>query len=97
MFPIKLGIGIYSLLMFLLYAPADTIKRPLPNKKKRIVRKVSTVLIGLVYIIIILVTKNQLLINLLVSSLLLEAIMVNPLTYKLFKQPFNNYKNYTVA
>ena len=44
------GICIIS---YILFAPADTIKRPLPNKRKRTIRKWATVLTGIIYTLII--------------------------------------------
>ena len=46
-------IWIFGFFSFLLFAPADTKKRPLPNKKKRIIRKIITVIIGIVYTLVI--------------------------------------------
>lgn len=80
---------------FILYAPADTVKRPLPNKKKRIIRKFLTVLTAIIYICLIFILKNDYLSKLLISAMTIQAIAVNPLTYKLFNQPYRNYKNYS--
>ena len=93
--PIQLQIIICVLctISYVLFAPADTIKRPLPNKKKRIIRKILTALIGIVYTLIILLFNNSFVTPLLLSSLVIEAIAINPITYKLFGQPYNNYKN----
>lgn len=82
---------------FLLYAPADTEKRPLPNKKKRIIRKVCTLITASLYIGIIFIINNKYLSNILLCSLIIEAIMVHPLTYRLFRQPYRNYKNFSVV
>lgn len=78
---------------FLIFAPADTIKRPLKDKKKRLIRKILTVTTGLVYTGIMLFFNNQYISSLVVSSLLIMTIMVSPITYKIFRQPYNNYKN----
>lgn len=86
-------IGIISLIIFLLFAPADTIKRPLKNKKKRIIRKIVTIIITIIYILISICINNPTISLVLTTSVIIEAIMVNPLTYKLLNQPFNNYKN----
>ncbi len=80
---------------FILYAPADTVKRPLPNKKKRTIRKLLTVLTAIIYICLIFILKNDYLSKLLISAMTIQAIAVNPLTYKLFNQPYRNYKNYS--
>lgn len=79
---------------YLLFAPADTVKRPLLNSKKRKIRKIITVSIGIVYSTIGIIYFNTWISNLLISVLLIQSIIVNPLTYKFFKQPYNNYKTY---
>ena len=82
---------------YILFAPADTVKRPLPNAKKRKIRKWSTVLIGFIYTSLIIIFFNTFITPLLLSALIIEAIVINPLTYMVFKQPYNNYKNFTKA
>ena len=85
-----------SILTFLLYAPADTVKRPLTNKKKRTIRKYFTVLFASIYTVFIILYKENDISTLLSMSLLIEAIMVHPLTYRIFRQPYRNYKDYDV-
>ena len=91
----KLTICILCIISFILFAPADTPKRPLPNKKKRKIRKLLTVFIGGLYSIIIFAFPTSILVPSLLSSLTIEAIIIQPLFYKVFKQPYNNYKTYT--
>lgn len=86
-------IAIVSELSFILFAPADTIKRPLPNKKKRIIRKSITVIIGAIYLFTYYYFKELNIRNLFLCANIIQTIVINPLTYKLFKQPYNNYKN----
>ena len=81
-----------SLVMILLFAPADTVKRPLKDKKKRIFRKIFTFIIGTIYTLLALWLYKHDISDLLVSSLIITVIVINPITYKLFRQPFNNYK-----
>ena len=91
---ILICIASISLLIFILFAPADTKKRPLIRKKKRVVYKVITIIIGFTYLMLIIFIDNTFLKNALSFSMLIEAILICPLTYKLFNMPFNNYKNY---
>lgn len=90
---ILLILGIIGIIVLGIYAPADTIKRPLINKRKRIIRKVATILIGLTYTILSQLISNYTISYLLICAILLESVMVNPLTYIIFKQPYRNYKN----
>lgn len=87
-------ISIICIINYLFFAPADTIKRPLPNKKKRIIRKVVTVITGMIYSVLCIILYNHWISSVLISSLTIQAIVINPLIYKLLKQPYNNYKNY---
>ncbi|MBQ2639676.1 MAG: accessory gene regulator B family protein [Bacilli bacterium] len=96
-FELKIIISIICIFNYLLFAPADTIKRPLPNKRKRVIRKILTTLIGIIFTILIIVFKNNYLTSLILSSLIIEVIVINPLTYRLFGQPYNNYKNLNTA
>lgn len=84
------------LLLFLIikYAPSDTEKRPLINKKKRVIYKIITSIITTIYLIIIFVTKNIIIKNLLFFSILLEVILIHPISYKLLGLKYNNYMLY---
>lgn len=91
---IKLGISFICLIDFVLYAPADTVKRPLPNVKKRKIRKICSVLCCLLYIALCFLFKNHYISDLLLAAIITESILINPLLYKIFKQPYRNYLNY---
>lgn len=91
---ILLILGIISLIVLAIYAPADTVKRPLPNKKKRVYRKISTIIISSTYIVMGVIIKDFNISSLFIVAMMLEAIMVSPIIYKLFKQPYRNYLHY---
>lgn len=82
------------IISYLLFAPADTIKRPLPNKRKRIIRKSITVIVGVIYSVLNIVFFEHWISPVLISALVIQAVIINPLLYMLFGQPYNNYKNY---
>lgn len=86
-------ISIVCLIDLLIFAPADTIKRPLKNKKKKLIRKIATVIVAIIYIILSLVIDNQELSTIFILSVIIESLMVNPLIYMLLNQSFNNYKH----
>lgn len=94
---VVLSLGLTSLIILAIFAPADTVKRPLPNKKKRLYRKIGTIVIASIFIIISLLVKNSTISYLLITSLIIESIMVSPLIYKIFGQPYRNYLNYKKA
>ena len=85
---------IICFILICLFAPADTIKRPLINKRKRHIYKLLSIFVSLIYAVLIFTTTNILLKNLLTFALILETILILPITYKIFKLPYNNYKNY---
>ena len=75
-------------------SPADTHKKPIINKKKRKMYKYISTCLAIIYSIIILFIKNQIFCNYLLISLILQNIMISPVTYKIFKLPYNNYITY---
>ena len=90
----KVALGLMSVTLLGFYAPADTEKRPLINKKRRLTYKVISVLLGLWYIVMSILTKDNTLSNCLLFAIILEAFVVLPITYKLFGVKYKNYINY---
>lgn len=91
---INIILSIIGTILLLIYSPADTEKRPLIHKKKRITYKIITTIIGTIYTILNIVINNNILSNIITFSILLEAIIVLPISYKLFGLKYNNYLNY---
>lgn len=85
------GIGLLSILFF---APCDTPKRPLLDKKKRIVNKMLSFGIGGSYVLISFIIHTETFSSIIAFIFLLTIICINPITYKIFKVPYNNYKHY---
>lgn len=75
-------------------APADTYKRPIVNKKRRMVYKTISTTLAIIYGFISILINNQFISNCLVFSLILENCLISPYVYKLFKLPYNNYITY---
>lgn len=86
-------LSIIFVIMIILYAPADTIKRPLINKKKRTIYKIITIINTLILIIISFFTTTTIT-NLILFGIFTEVLLINPLTYKVCGLPYRNYKNY---
>jgi len=84
----------FSFISFILWAPADTPKRPLIRANQRKSQKIRTCIIAVIYFIVIIFCKNSIVIDALTLSLLIQSIMINPFVYWLTKTPFNNYKSY---
>ena len=91
---IKLIILGISIICFGLYSPADTYKKPLINEKNRYNLKFKSIIVLFIYIIIIIVSKNEFLNNIIFYSIILQTFLILPITYKLFKMPYNNYLTY---
>ena len=88
---IILGISFISVLI---WAPADTPKRPLIRKEQRLKTKILSTIVTIIYFIIYIFTNYSLIKNTLLYALIIQTICINPLTYKLTNTQFNNYKYY---
>lgn len=88
---------IFSLICFLLYAPADTKKRPLVRKNRRVKFKILTLIISVIYIGLFFYTDSMFIRNVISSSMLLESVLIHPLTYRVFNLPYKNYEKYVFS
>lgn len=89
-------LGSILLINYYKYSPADTRKRPIVNVKIRLKYKYLSCIIVIIYLFIALIINNIYISNLLFSAVLLEGLLINPYTYKLFGFTYDNYKNYHV-
>ena len=64
---------------FLIFAPADTKKRPMINKKRKLKFKFILLIFSIIYLFIIIYFKN--ISNIILGSMFLEALLVNPIGY----------------
>lgn len=78
----------------LLYAPADTYKRPIVNKHKRKRFKLFSFCFGIIYTVLIIAFKDYYFINYLVIGMIEAVLMILPISYRIFHLPYNNYKIY---
>lgn len=90
---LHITLSIIFVIMIILYAPADTVKRPLINKKKRTIYKIITIINTSILIIISFFTTTTIT-NLILFGIFTEVLLINPLTYKVCGLPYRNYKNY---
>ena len=91
---IKSIIGIISIIMMYKNSPADTHKRPIINKNRRLFFKYSSVIIAIIYTTLSIFINNNFISNSLLLTLIIQCFITSPLVYKLFKLPYNNYKNF---
>ena len=87
--PVQIIIASICVLLFLLYAPADTHKRPQKNRKKRQIRKAFAVTIAIVYVLLIIMLKD--LNQIILCSLMTETIGILPITYHILGVPYKNH------
>ena len=89
-----MGISIFN---YILFAPADTVKRPLIKKHRRLKFKTLTLIVSIAYIFIFNKTNDMFLQNVISSTMLLEAVLIHPLTYRVFNLPYKNYERYVIS
>lgn len=87
---IKIIIGLISIGLIYKNSPADTYKRPIVDPTRRRNLKLTSTIISIVYVILSFFCNNFIN-NCLLFSIILECIFISPITYKLFKLPYNNY------
>lgn len=90
----KILLSIICFISYVVFAPADTHKRPLVNKEHRKKLKINTLIVCSVYIAIIFISKNTLINNMIILSMITEVFVINPIIYKIFDMPYNNYMTY---
>lgn len=90
---LKFVMGIILTLLIFKNSPADTHKKPIVSKKIRKKLKIKSTIVSIIFVILSFFTSNFIS-NCLLLSLLLETIFISPLTYKIFKLPYNNYLTY---
>ena len=93
-FNLKLLLRITSIILVYLYAPADTIKHPLVNQRKRLIWKYLTTINCIRLVSICLFINNNAISNLIIFGIYSEIIVIIPIVYKVFNLPYNNYLNY---
>lgn len=91
---ISILIFVVGYLSFLFFAPADTPARPLIHKEKRIRAKILSLIILTCYLVLFLYVDSSIVSNTILYGIIMESVCINPLTYKIFHTPFNNYKNF---
>ncbi len=92
--PNLVKIVIMAICIVLIYknCPADTAKRPLMNAKKRRIYKMSSLLISFIYSLFAIIINNSFIFNSILLILIMDVALTSPITYKLLKQPYNNWK-----
>lgn len=71
-------------LNFVIFCPADTDKRPMINKVRKLKFKLAILIISIIYLILIF--KAEYISNLILAAMILESLLTNPLGYILMGQ-----------
>lgn len=82
------------IVLVIIYAPADTKKRPLINKRKRFRWKILSIIVAIIMSVCIVVFNQYKLSNYMLIGFIEAVAMILPITYKVFGLPYNNYKTY---
>jgi accessory gene regulator B len=85
-------IFVISLILVILYAPADTEERPLMSKNLRGKLKFKSILIVLGFGIVTLLLPGSVYTNLITYSTLQESILITPMIYIIFEKKYKNYE-----
>lgn len=88
---LKIFLGLVALILFAIYAPADTEERPLVDCRKRKRFKITVMIIWVMYVILACFVEKQLS-NMIVLSLFFMAFNTCPILYIIFKKEYNNYE-----
>lgn len=91
---LRITISIYALTSMIIYAPADTHKRPIINSNHRKKLKYTSIIITISYIFLTILINDNYICNLIYLALVIQSTAIIPITYKIFKMPYNNYKAY---
>ena len=91
---LKVVLSIICIVLIAKYAPADTEKRPIINKKLRKKYKIISVIISGIFAISIVLLSDKSISNYLLLGMIEATIMLLPITYKIFDLPYDNYKTY---
>ena len=92
----RVALGLILILFIYKNSPADTHKRPIINKNRRLFFKYISTFIGIIFIYISILINDNFISNCLIFSLFVQSFMIAPSVYKLFNLPYNNYLTYLV-
>ncbi len=90
----KIVFGVLTILYIYKYSPADTEKRPIISPKRRLTYKVLSTIIAVVMVACSLLVNNIFVSNSMIFALIIQSVMISPVTYKLAGQQYDNYKYY---
>ena len=93
----RILIGLICVLFIFKNSPADTEKRPIVNPKRRRIYKLLSTFIAVTFVILSVIWSDNFFQNCFIFTLIVQCFMISPFVYKIFKLPYDNYKNYQTA
>lgn len=84
----KIIIWVVCFINYIIFCPADTEKRPMINKKRKLKFKLCIIVLSLIYLVLILNFSN--IANYVLSAMILEAFLTNPVGYIIMGQKVRN-------
>jgi len=93
----KILFGLLSTIYIFKYSPADTEKRPIVSPKRRMVYKIISTIVAATMVICSFVLKDVFITNSCILALIIQCVMISPITYRLANQQYDNYKYYHVS
>lgn len=91
---IKWLISITTIFFIFKNSPADTYKRPIINPKRRMVYKLLSTIIAIIFSILAICINNSFYSNCFIFAPIVECFLISPMVYKIFHLPYDNYKTY---
>lgn len=91
---LKLIVGLILILFIYKNAPADTKKRPIVSRNRRLFFKYTSTFIAIIFVYCAVLINNNFLSNCFLFALLVQTFMISPFVYKIFNLPYNNYIDY---
>ncbi|UZW14745.1 accessory gene regulator B family protein [Clostridium pasteurianum] len=82
-----------GLILIILYSPADTAERPLVSKRLRKSLKIKSIVAVELLIIISIMLPHSVYRNIIIYSVLEEAVLITPIAYALLRKSYKNYKD----
>jgi accessory gene regulator B len=92
---VKFVAGIIATILIFKNSPADTYKKPIINKRKRMRHKLLATFTAILFVILSITITNNFIANCFLLTLLLQSLMTSPVVYATFNLPYNNYLTYS--
>ena len=84
---------VFSIIMVILYAPADTVNLPILTKRERKTKRILSYVFATITLLVAIIIKDNILSNILLLNVLIESICISKVAYKLTKNEYG-YENY---